>query len=97
MKMVVQRKMHIKHYIIFFGITNRPTERTILNIVYKFKETGSVKSSLRIHTSRSAVRKRVHDNPGTLTLHRAQELNLSRTTLRWILTKDLSITFTKSS
>ena len=30
----------------FFGITNLPTERTILYIVYKFKETGSVKLSV---------------------------------------------------
>ena len=29
----------------FFRITNRPTERTILNIVHKFKVTGSVKLS----------------------------------------------------
>ena len=28
----------------FFGITNQPSERTIINIVLKFKETGLEKS-----------------------------------------------------
>ena len=85
MKMLIQRKMYIAHYVIF-GITNRPTERTILNIVHKFKETGLVKLSSE---SVAAVRKSLYGNPKTSTRHRSQELNLSRTTLRQILTKDL--------
>ena len=46
---------------------------------------------VRIGRSAESVAKSVHDNPSTSTCHRAQELNLSRTTLRRILTKGLSM------
>lgn len=83
----------------FFGQHNRPTESAIGKIVKKFKQTGSVadvKAPLRARVRRSAeniaaVRENVAENPGTSIRHRAQELNLSATTLHRILRKDLSL------
>ncbi len=68
-------------------------------MVHKFQETGSVadvKSSVRVRTGRSAeniavVLESVDESPSTSTRHRAQQLNLPRTTLRRILTKDLNM------
>ena len=83
----------------FFGQHNRPTESAIGKIVRKFKQTGSVadmKTPLRARLRRSAeniaaVRENVAEDPDTSIRHRAQELNLSTTTLHRILTKDLSL------
>jgi transposase len=81
----------------FFGQHNRPTISAIVKIVNKFKETGSVadvKTPTRARLRRSdeniaAVRENVAENPDTSIRHRAQELNLSTTTVQRILTKDL--------
>lgn len=82
-----------------FGQHNRPTESAIAKIVQKFKQTGSVadvKIPLRARVRRSAeniaaVRENVAESPDTSIRHRAQELNLSATTLHRILKKDLSL------
>lgn len=83
----------------YFGQHNRPTESSIAKIIRKFKETGSVadaRTPLRARLGRSeeniaAVRESVAENPDTSIRHRAQELNLSTTTLHRILTNDLSL------
>ena len=82
-----------------FGQHNRPTESAIGKIVRKFKHTGSVadvETPSRARLPRSdeniaAVRESVAEHPDTSIRHRAQELNLSRTSLQRILTNDLSL------
>lgn len=83
----------------FFGRHDRPTERTILNVVHKFEQTGSVqdvKPPTRLRTGRSAeniaaVRENVLAVPETSIRHRSQELDLSYSTTQRILTKDLHL------
>ena len=83
----------------FFGQHNRPTESAIGKNIRKFKQTGSVadvKTPSRARLRRSdeniaAVRESVAEHPDTSIRHRAQELNLSRTSLQRILTNDLSL------
>ncbi|XP_076175204.1 recombination repair protein 1 isoform X3 [Ptiloglossa arizonensis] len=65
----------------------------------RFVETGSVgdlEKSSRPRTARSSenvatVAKSVRETPGTSIRHRSQELNISRTSLQRILTKDLQL------
>jgi len=63
--------------------------------VKRVRETGSL-MDLRARPFRSveniaAVAESVNDNPSTSTRHRAQELDISRTSLQRILTKDLRL------
>ena len=83
----------------FFGPHDRPTESAIGKIVMKFQETGSVadvKKPIRARAGRSAeniaaVREDVAESPNTSIRRRAQQLQLSATTLHRILKKDLSL------
>lgn len=92
MKMGVKKKRAYAALGDFVGPRDRPSWRSIKNVVHKFQETGSVedvKTSLRVCTSRSfeniaAVRKSVAEGPTTSTRHRVQELHMSRSTFHQI-------------
>ena len=66
----------------------------------KVKETGLLidkptrerERTVRTTDNIAAVAASVHESPGTSTRHRSQELNISRTSLRRILHKDLGMT-----
>lgn len=83
----------------FFGQHNRPNVSTIGRIVRKFQQTGSVgnvKTPVHARPVRSAenisvVRDSVAEEPSTSTRRRAQQLNISRTSLMRILNKDLNL------
>lgn len=83
----------------FYDRHNRPNESTILRIVKKFEETGSVmdvKTPIRHRPSRSqenidAVRESVEADPRMSIPRRSQELNIPKTTVWRILHKDLSL------
>ncbi|XP_076175194.1 recombination repair protein 1 isoform X2 [Ptiloglossa arizonensis] len=76
-----------------------PAKSTVQSLVARFVETGSVgdlEKSSRPRTARSSenvatVAKSVRETPGTSIRHRSQELNISRTSLQRILTKDLQL------
>lgn len=65
-------------------------------MVLKFQETGSVadakptRRTLKARTTENiaAVRESVAESPGTTTRHRSQQLHISRTSLRLVLTND---------
>ena len=88
------RKFHTK-----YGRNSVLTSSTVKRLIEKFRETGSVgdaKHTGRPKTSRSnvnieAVRESVGDNPGTSIRRRGQELQISRSSLQRILTKDLCL------
>lgn len=90
----VVRKFHTK-----YGRNSVLTSSTVKRLIEKFRETGSVgdaKHTGRPKTSRSnvnieAVRASVGDNPGTSIRRRGQELQISRSSLQRILTKDLCL------
>ena len=82
-----------------FRSQNAPNESKVRRLIKKFEETGSImetKSPLRHRTGRSlayiaVVSESVADNPGTSIRHRSQQLDIQRSTLQWILTKDLHL------
>lgn len=90
----VVRKFHTK-----YGRNSVLTSSTVKRLIEKFRETGSVgdaKHTGRPKTSRSnvnieAVRASVGDNPWTSIRRRGQELQISRSSLQRILTKDLCL------
>ena len=67
----------------FYGRHNRPTDRTIRNVVDKFESTGS--------ENIAAVRESVQENPMQSISRRSQELGLSKTTTWRILRRDLGL------
>lgn len=73
-----------------------PAKSTVQSLVARFVETcsvGDLKKSSSPRTTRSsenvAAAESVRETPGTSIQHRSQELNISRTSLQGILTKDL--------
>jgi len=83
----------------FYGLHNRPSERTIGRIVQKFQDTGSVEDKKREKYSRSGrslehivvVRESVHEEPEMSISRRSQQLGLSESTTWRILHKDLAL------
>ena len=81
----------------FYGRHNRPTDRTIRNVVDKFESTNlSRPTPVRRRNARSAeniaaVRESVREYPRQSISRRSQELGLSQTTTRRILRRDLGL------
>ncbi len=83
-----------------FGRNEAPGAPYVRYFVKKVKETGLLidkptrtkQPTKRTPENVDAVAENVRESPGTSTRHRAQELNISRTTLRRILHKDLGMT-----
>ncbi|XP_017778332.1 PREDICTED: uncharacterized protein LOC108563980 isoform X3 [Nicrophorus vespilloides] len=82
-----------------FGHSNAPTRNTVVNLIKKFKSTGSVeniKSIGRPRTARSNeiianVCESLKKNPSTSIRRRSQQLGISRSSLQRILTKELHL------
>lgn len=82
-----------------FGRHEAPTAAGVRKFVKKVRETGMLidnRSYPRVRPVRSveniaAVAESVRQNPRTSTHHRSQQLNISRTSLRRILHKDLGL------
>lgn len=82
-----------------YGRNSDLTSSTVKRLIKKFRETGSIsdlRHSGRPSTSRStqnieAVRESVAESPGTSIRHRGQELDISRSSLQRIVTKDLHL------
>lgn len=82
-----------------FGRHNRPSRTGVQNLIKKFEETGSVKNletPVRLRSARSvenidAVTGSVNENPGTSIRHRSQQLDITRSSMQRILTKDLHL------
>ena len=82
-----------------FGRRNAPNQSTVQRIIKKFEETGSIMNSklpVHHHTGRSleniaAVTESVAESPGTSIRRRSQKLNIPRSTMQQILTKDLHL------
>jgi len=82
-----------------FEKNKAPSKQFVDSFVKRVRETGSLMDKptrLRARPVRSieniaAVAESVNDNPSTSTRHRAQELDISRTSLQRILTKDLRL------
>ncbi|XP_036185884.1 DDB1- and CUL4-associated factor 16 isoform X2 [Myotis myotis] len=80
-----------------YGRNSDLTSSTVKRLIKKFRETGSIsdlKHPGRPSTSRStqnieAVRESVAKSPGTSIRRRGQELDISKSSLQRILTKDL--------
>ncbi|KAJ8963217.1 hypothetical protein NQ318_018683 [Aromia moschata] len=82
-----------------FGRNDAPSAPGVRKFLRKIRETSMLKDN-RSHPSAGQVRtaeriaavaQSVRDNPRTSTHHRAQQLNVSRTSLRRILHKDLGL------
>lgn len=82
-----------------YGRNINLSSSTVKRLVAKFRESGSINdvhSTGRPKTSRSngnieSVRQNVREHPGTSIRHRGQELQISRSSLQRILTKDLHL------
>lgn len=82
-----------------FGVHNRPSRPAIESLIKKFERTFSLKDEKNLTRHRpkrsaeniAAVRDSVAARPSTSIRHRGQELNLHRSTLQRILTKDLHL------
>jgi transposase len=80
-----------------FGRRNATNQSTVQRIINKFEETGSIMNSklpVRHRTGRSlenisAVTESVAESPGTSIRRRSQQLDIPRSTMQRILTKDL--------
>lgn len=80
-----------------FGRQNAPNMSTVQRLIQKFEGTGSTvnrKVAVRRRTTRSleniaVVHESVTENPQTSIRRRSQQLDISRSTLHRILTKDL--------
>ena len=89
------RKMRAK-----FGKNKAPSRQFVDKFVKRVRESGSLMDKATRSRARpvrsieniAAVAESVRDNPSTSTRHRSQELNISRTSLQRILTKDLGLT-----
>lgn len=83
-----------------FGRREGPTVPGIRKFIAKVRGTGFIVDAPRRERARTvrtpehieAVAESVRENPSTSTRHRSQELNISRTSLRRILRKDLGMT-----
>jgi len=82
-----------------FGRQNAPYQSTVKRMIKKFEETGSIMDSklpVRHSTGRSldniaAVSESVAESPGTSLRHRSQQLDIPRSSMQRILTKDLHL------
>jgi len=82
-----------------FGHHNAPSRNTVVNLIEKFEVSGSLltaKSSGRSRTGRlneniATVSASVDESPSTSIRHRAQQLDISRSSVQRILTKDLHL------
>jgi hypothetical protein len=82
-----------------FDLRNAPYQSTVQRMMNKFEETRSITDSklpVRHRTGRSldniaAKSESVAESPGTSTRHRSQQLDIPRSTLQRILTKDLHL------
>lgn len=88
-----------RNYFTEFGRNSVLSSSTVKRVIEKFRDTGSIsdlKHSGRPSTSRSAqniqaVRQSVAEAPKTSIRHRSQQLDISRSSLQRILTKDLHL------
>jgi len=82
-----------------FGRWNAAYQSTVQRMIKKFEVTGSIRDSklpLRHCTRRSlyniaAVSESVAESPGTSIRHRSQQLDIPRSSMQRILTKDLHL------
>jgi hypothetical protein len=82
-----------------FDRRNAPYQSTVQRMIKKFEETGSITDSklpVRYRTVRSvdniaAMSESVAESPGTSTRHRSQQLDIPRSTMQRIVTKDLHL------
>jgi hypothetical protein len=82
-----------------FGRRNAPYQSTLLRMIKKFEETGSIMDSklpVRNLTARSldniaAVSASFVESPGPSIRHRSQQSDIPRSTMQRILTKDLHL------
>ncbi|KAJ8938964.1 hypothetical protein NQ318_019420 [Aromia moschata] len=82
-----------------FGRNEAPSVPSVRKFLSKIRETGMLMDNRRhpcAHSVRTAERivavaQSVREKPRTSTRHRAQQLNVSRTSLRSILHKDLGL------
>lgn len=82
-----------------FGRNEAPSAAGVSKFIRKVRETGLLVDNKRYPRARpvrsvekiAAVAQSVRENPRTSTRHRAQQLNISRTSLRRILHKDLGL------
>jgi hypothetical protein len=82
-----------------FGRRNAPYQSTVKRMIKKFEETGSIMDSklpVRHRTVRSvdniaAVSVSVAESPGTSLRHLSQQLDIPRSTMQQMLTKDLHL------
>lgn len=82
-----------------FGVHNRPSRSAVENLIKKFERTFSLKDEKSLGRDRpgrsaeniAAVSASVTEHPNTSIRHRAQELNIHRSTLQGILKKDLHL------
>jgi len=82
-----------------FGRRNAPNQSTVQRMIKKFEETVSIMDSklpVRHRTGRSldnivTVSESVAQSPGTSIRHRPQKLDIQRSTMQRILTKDLHL------
>ena len=80
---------------------NPPSRLTIRCLLEKFRETGSVGDKNKGHSGRprssrtdnniEALRQRLEESPRKSTRRLSQEVDLSRTTVRWIMRQDLNL------
>ena len=82
-----------------FGRQNEPNKSTVQRLIKKFEETGSImdsKSPMRHRVGRSldniaTVSEKVAESPEVSIRHRSQQLDIPRSTMQRILTKNLHL------
>jgi len=73
----------------YFGVSNRPHENTIRNLIQKFESTGSIdnvkpperKRTVRTVENIAAVRESISNEPSLSIPRSSQQLNISRINL----------------